>query len=169
MGESDYQKPSNEDDEAEAVAIEVLTAAAGTAPLSPSEVPAAAFNRRGVSANVPVAVLVRPAVAGASDGGSGAPPRAAPRPFPVPATPLSPSLVRPATLPRLQSALDRNFGQAMIRMHQSALGKVTSNLKQIWAGCKRASCAMYDVEAYHSVGSCEPAKLVVPSLSARGS
>lgn len=49
----------------------------------------------------------------------------------------------------------------MIRMHQSALATVASELNQLWAGCKRVSCAMYDVEAYDSVGSCEPAKLVV--------
>lgn len=161
MRDSDCQKPSNQDEKAEAFFIEVLTAAAGTAPLPPSDVPAAPLSHRGGSADLPAAVSVRPPVAGVLDGGSGAPARAAPRPFPFHGTPLSPSLARSAALPPPQCALNRNFGQVMIRMHQSALATVASELNQLWAGCKRVSCAMYDVEAYDSVGSCEPAKLVV--------
>lgn len=49
----------------------------------------------------------------------------------------------------------------MIRRQQSALAKDASILNKLWTGCKYVSCVAYDEEAYESVGSYEPANLVV--------
>lgn len=46
-------------------------------------------------------------------------------------------------------------------MHKSALAKVSAVFNNIFTGCTCAPCAVYDVEAYESVGCCEPDNLVV--------
>lgn len=46
-------------------------------------------------------------------------------------------------------------------MHQCALAKVGLVLNMPFTGCKCAAYAAFEVEAYQSVGSYEPANLVV--------